>query len=458
MTKTAYVAMSADLLHPGHLNIIREAQKYGVVTIGLLTDQAIAGYKRLPYLTYEQRKTVVESVVGVARVVPQETLDYVPNLRMLKPDFVIHGDDWRTGVQRHVRDAVIEVLAEWGGRLIEPEYTEGISSTVLNAALRQVGTTPGVRLKRLRRLLAAKQFVRVMEAHSGLSGLIVGRARVACDGVQREFDAIWLSSLTDSTAKGKPDTECVDVTSRLRTVNDILEVTTKPIIFDGDSGGIPEHFAFMVRTLERLGVSAVIIEDKVGPKRNSLLSASVAQTQAPVESFCRKLTVGKRAQVTGDFMVIARIESLNTGAGMADAVRRARAYVAAGADAVMIHSKAASPAEVLEFCGRYSDLSPRVPLAAVPSTYSQVTEDELSAAGVQAVIYANHMLRSAYPAMLRTAERILESGRALEAEELCMPVSSIISLVPTDVPGTITLEEPSDTQRPVHPHARLSRA
>ena len=431
MGKKVYVAMSADIIHPGHLNIIREAAQLGEVTVGVLTDAAIASYKRLPYMSYEQRAAVVAALKGVVQVIPQEQLDYIPNLRKLKPDFVVHGTDWREGVQAKTRQGVIDVLAEWGGRLVEPEYTPGISSTVLNKAIREVGTTPDIRRRRLRRLLNAKPLVRVMEAHSGLSGLIVENAFVMKDNKRREFDAMWLSSLTDSTLKGKPDNESVDVTSRLRTVNDILEITTKPIIYDGDSGGLPEHFAFLVRSLERLGVSAVIIEDKVGLKQNSLFEVGNVQSQATVEDQCHKIKVGKQAQVTDEFMVIARCESLIAGKGEDDAIMRCSAYCGAGADGIMIHSKAKTPDEIFSFVRRFrAEVSADKPIVVVPSTYAQVTEKELADAGVNVVIYANHLLRAAYPAMRRTAERILECGRAQEASaEFCMPIKEIISLI-----------------------------
>lgn len=427
--KTVYVGMSADLIHPGHLNILSTARELGSVVVGLLTDAAIASYKRLPHMSYEQRKAVVENLKGVDRVIPQETLDYVPNLRLVKPDFVVHGDDWKTGVQRETRQRVIDALAEWGGELVEPAYTPGISSTQLNRAVKEIGVSPDVRRLRLRRLLDAKPLVRVMEAHSGLSGLIVEHASVQVNQQRVEFDAIWLSSLTDSTLKGKPDNESVDLTSRLHAVNDILEVTTKPIIFDGDSGGLPEHFTFMVRTLERLGVSAVIIEDKTGLKKNSLLEDSEAQPQDSIEGMKEKIHMGKAAQVSEDFMIIARCESLITGAGQADALERVKAYIAAGADGIMIHSKSKTPDEILEFCAAYRELEARVPLVVVPSTYSQVTESELEAAGVNIVIYANQLLRSSYPAMKRTAECILQHGRAHEAEEFCMSIKEILSLI-----------------------------
>lgn len=428
--KKVYIAMSADLIHPGHMNIIQKGADLGEVTLGLLTDAAIASYKRLPYLSYEQRKAVIENIKGVTRVIPQETLDYVPNLIKLKPDYVVHGDDWKTGVQRATRDRVVEALAAWGGELVEPEYTPGISSTQLIHANKEIGTTPDIRRRQLRRLIEAKPVVTVLEAHNGLTGLIVENTNVEIDGRKREFDAMWVSSLTDSTVKGKPDIELVDSTSRLETIHQILEATTKPIILDGDTGGRPEHFIFLVRTLERLGISAVIIEDKVGLKKNSLFGTSVPQTQAPIDAFCQKLRAGKQAQVTSDFMVIARIESLILKAGVDDAITRAQAYIEAGADAIMIHSKDSDPDEIFEFCRRYQAFERRVPLVAVPSTYNAVTEAELQAAGVNIVIYANQLLRAAYPAMVDVARSILTHQRSLEATEKCMPIKAILELIP----------------------------
>lgn len=428
--KTVYVGMSADLVHPGHTILISRAAELGSVTIGLLTDSAIASYKRLPALNYEQRKTVVESLKGVCEVIPQESLDYRPNLRRIRPDLVVHGDDWREGVQAQVREQVIATLAEWGGELIEFPYTEGFSSTRLHAVLQEIGTTPAARLGKVRRLLAVKPLIRVLEVHNGLSGLIVEHTRVNVDSGLREFDAMWSSSLTDSTARGKPDTEAVDLSARLTTINEICEVTTKPIIFDGDTGGRPEHFGFTVRSLERLGVSAVIIEDKAGLKKNSLLGTDVAQTQEEVGAFCEKIRIGKKAQVTSDFMVIARIESLILDKGMNDAVARAEAYMDAGADGIMIHSRQKSPAEIFEFCRLYRQFDARVPLVVVPSSYNSATEDELEAHGANIVIYANHMLRSAYPGMQRVAETILRAGRSSEADSDCMPISKLLDLIP----------------------------
>ncbi|NLZ92648.1 MAG: phosphoenolpyruvate mutase [Firmicutes bacterium] len=428
--KKVYLAMSADIIHHGHINVIKEASKLGDVTVGILTDAVIAGYKRFPLLSFAERKAIIENIKGVSRVVPQETLDYVPNLLALRPDYVVHGDDWRTGVQKTIRQRVIDTLKQWGGQLVEVKYTEGVSITQLDEAIHKIGTTPSTRLHRLRRLLEIKPQIRVLEAHNGLTALIVEKTKVQQNGKVKEFDALWLSSLCDSTAKGKPDIELVDLTSRLNTINEILEVTTKPIILDGDTGGQIEHFIFTVKTLERLGVSAVIIEDKIGLKKNSLFGTDVKQTQDSIENFAQKIRAGKKAQVTEDFMVIARIESLILKAGLEDALARAKAYIAAGADAIMIHSKEKDPDEIYAFCGEYAKFPYRVPLVAVPTSYNHVTEQELQAAGVNIVIYANHLIRSAYPAMQKTARTILEHERSLECDADLMPINEILTLIP----------------------------
>ncbi|HBA36487.1 TPA: phosphoenolpyruvate mutase [Candidatus Falkowbacteria bacterium] len=428
--KIAYVGMSADLIHPGHLNIINRAKELGEVVIGLLTDKAIASYKRLPALAFEQRKEIMESLKGVIRVVPQDTLDYVSNLKEIKPDYVVHGDDWKEGAQKEARARVIEALKDWGGELIEFPYTKGISSTLLHEKMHEIGTTPEIRMKRLKRLLEVKPALRIMEAHNGLTGLIVDNLKIKNEKGIKEFDGMWLSSLTDSTAKGKPDIECVDLTSRLTTVNDIMEVTTKPIIFDGDTGGIPEHFVFGVKTLERMGVSAVIIEDKIGLKKNSLFGTDVEQTQDNIDSFCHKISMGKKAQVTDDFMIIARIESLILKKGLDDAVKRARAYIEAGADGIMIHSREKEADEILEFCREYKKFERKVPLVVVPSSFNKIYESELIEAGVNIIIYANHLLRSAYPAMVNTAKSILLNERSYECENECLSIKEILTLIP----------------------------
>ena len=425
-----YLGMSADLIHPGHINIINKASELGEVVVGLLTDSAISSYKRLPFMTYEQRLAVVSSLAKVSRVVPQDTLDYRPNLEELRPDFVVHGDDWKNGVQRNVRESVVETIEKWGGKLVEFPYTEGVSSTQFNKAVREVGTTPTVRLNTLRRLLASKDIVVLMEAHNGLSALIVETTKVEVDGKNREFDGMWLSSLTDSTSRGKPDIEAVDVTTRLQTANEIIEVTTKPIVFDGDTGGKPEHLAFTVRSLERLGVSAIIIEDKEGLKRNSLFGTEVEQTQSTIEDFCGRIKFAKSAQVTDEFMVIARIESLILDKGMKDATDRAKAYIGAGADAIMIHSRKKSPDEIFEFCRIIRGLGISTPIVVVPTSFSQVLESELASAGVNLVIYANHLIRAAYPQMKAVATAILENCCAESVESKISSIPEILTIVP----------------------------
>ncbi|AQS50371.1 phosphoenolpyruvate mutase [Paenalcaligenes hominis] len=428
--KVAYVGMSADLVHPGHLNVLKEAAKYGEVIVGLLTDAAIASYKRIPYMKFEQRKEVIESIKGVARVVPQETLDYEPNLRLLKPDYVVHGDDWRHGVQQKTRQRVIDVLGEWGGELIEVPYTQGISSTQLNRALKEIGVTPDIRLKSLRRMLEVKPLLRFLDIHNALSALIIEHTRVDTQWGPREFDGMWGSSLTDSTARGKPDIEAVDVSARMITLNEVLEVTTKPIIYDADTGGQLEHFIFTVRTLERLGVSAAIIEDKTGLKKNSLFGTDVPQTQDSIDNFCAKIRAGKKAQATDDFMIIARIESLILGKGLEDALQRAQAYIEAGADGIMIHSREKEPDEIFAFCKRYNELHQRKSLVVVPSSYNEVKEKKLIEHGVNIVIYANQLLRSAYPAMRETAKSILINERSAESDARMMSLSEILELIP----------------------------
>ena len=431
MAKTVYLGMIGDIMHPGLINIINEATKYGDVMIGLYTDKAIATHKRLPYLTYEQRKQVIESIKGVSTIVPQDDWSYVPNLVKYKPDYLIHGDDWLYGPDKYIRDECFKVMEGLGGKVIEIPYTKGISASGLKEAIDSLGVTPQARLASLRRLISAKPIVRIMESHCGLTGLIIEHTKVEVGNEIREFDGMWASSLTDSTSKGKPDIEAVDLTTRLHDLNDSLEVTTKPVIYDGDTGGKTEHFVFTVRTLERLGVSAVIIEDKVGLKQNSLFGTDAVQTQDTIEGFCSKIQAGKEAQVTRDFMIIARCESLIAGKPVEDALERCHAYVAAGADGIMIHSKNKDGQDIKEFCQRFREVDNHTPIVAVPTTYGQFTEAELAEWGINIVIYANHMLRSAYPAMVKCAERILETTRCQEAsEEYCMPIKQILNLIP----------------------------
>ena len=430
MNKVVYLGMVGDILHPGLINIITEATKLGDVMIGLYTDKAIAAYRRLPYMTYEQRKQVVENIKGVTQVVAQDDYSYIPNLLKYKPNYIIHGDDWKEGRDSELRDAVFKTMHEIGGEVVEIPYTKGINSSSLGKDIRGIGTTPDIRLKALRRLIAAKPIVRILETHDGLSGLIAENLEIENGPKINSFDGMWSSSLTDSTSKGKPDIEAVDLTTRMQDLTNILECTTKPIIYDGDTGGKPEHFAFAVRTLERNGISAVIIEDKIGLKKNSLFGTDAVQIQDSIEGFCHKIKIGKNAQVTDDFMVIARCESLIAGKSVDDALERCFSYVEAGADGIMIHSKNKTGEDIKQFCVKFRNKYTSIPIVVVPTTYNQIKEEELHSWGVNVVIYANHMLRAAYPAMLKCATTILENERSLETDPICMPIKEILELIP----------------------------
>ncbi len=432
-TKKVYVPMAVDILHAGHINIINHARKLGDVIIGLLSDKAIMRYKRLPLIELEKRKLIVENIKGVKSIIIQDQYDYEPILREIKPDYVVHGDDWKTGKQSFMRKKVIKVLKDWGGELVEPKYTKGISSSALSDEITKNGITTDARRKLLRRMLTTNKTLKFLEAHNGLTGIIVEKTNIEKNGRNIEFDGIWESSLTDSAAKGKPDTELVDFTSRFSTIEEILEVTTKPIIVDGDTGGRVEHFKFRIKTLERLGVSAIIIEDKIGDKRNSLFGTSVPQQQDSIDNFSQKISQGKKSQITDDFMIIARIESLILGKSVDHAIDRASSYIKAGADGIMIHSKKKDGNQIIEFCKKYKKLNEKVHLVVVPSTYSHMTERELQDLGVNIIIYANHLIRSAYPAMVNAAESILKNSRSKEAsEKFCMPIKEIINLIPED--------------------------
>lgn len=425
-----YMAMSADIVHQGHLNVINQARNLGDVIVGLHTDDVIRGYWRNPIMKYDERKEVIENIKGVIEVIPQDTLDQVSNILKVRPEYVVHGDDWKEGQQKELRENVINALNTYGGKLIEVPYTKGVSISKLDQDLMEIGITPQMRMKSLKELIYSKKPVRILEAHNGLTGLIVEKTKVEKDGKVREFDGMWISSLCDSTAKGKPDIELVDLTSRLNTINDILEVTTKPIIVDGDTGGQVEHFVYTVKTLERLGVSAIIIEDKTGLKKNSLFGTEVKQTQDTIGHFCEKIRAGREARVTSDFMIISRIESLIAKAGMDDAIKRAEAYIEAGTDGIMIHSKEKDGTEIIEFCEKYAKLERRVPLIVVPTSYNFMKEEQLVELGISVIIYANHLIRSAYPAMVNTAKSILENERSKEASENCMPIKEILTLIP----------------------------
>ena len=426
--------MSADIIHNGHINIIREGAKYGDVMIGLLTDEAVASYKRLPMLSYKEREAIFKEIKGVSEVVPQTTLDYTENILKYKPDYIIHGDDWRNGVQKNIRAKIIETLASYGGKLIEIPYTNDVNCTALERNTRELLNTPDNRRAKLRRLLELKPYINIMEASNGLSGLIVENTKYENEdqGVSREFDGMWVSSLCDSSFKGKPDIELVDLTSRLNTIEEILEVTTKPIILDGDTGGKTEHFAYNVRTLERLGVSAIIIEDKTGLKQNSLFGTDAKQVLDDPHEFAKKIKAGKVAQLTREFLIFARIEALIAGYGIDEAIMRAKIYIEeGGADGIMIHSKEKDGSEIKEFLRRFREYSRDIPVILVPTSYNQFTEEELCEWGANIIIHANHMLRSAYPAMLKTAQSVVEHHRSLEAsKDYCISIKDVLELIP----------------------------
>jgi phosphoenolpyruvate phosphomutase len=428
--KYIYVSLIADLLHAGHIKILKEAEKYGNVIVGLLTSTAINELNDTMYLKYQQRFDVIDSLSMVSCVVPQKHASYKENLLEIKPDYVIHGDDWVDGKQSKYRQEVIDLLSIWGGKLIEVEYSSDISDKNLKNQLMRLGVTTVHRLGRLRQLIKNKPIVRILEAHNALSALIAENTIVKRNGESVSFDGVWSSSLTDSTAKGKPDIEAIDMTSRINAVNDMFEVTTKPMIFDADTGGKTEHFEFTVKSLERTGVSAVVIEDKTGLKKNSLFGNDVQQTQDSIENFCNKIQRGKSAQISDDFMIIARIESLILEAGMEDALIRAEAYIQAGADGIMIHSRHKDPAEIMEFMQKFRVIDKETPVVVVPTSFNAVTVEEFIDMGVNVVVTANHMLRSAYPAMLNVARSILENGRSLEAEPDCMSIKEILEFIP----------------------------
>lgn len=429
--KQVYMCFSTDIIHNGHMNIIQEAARLGELTVGVLTDEVIATFKRYPLIPMEERIQMYRCIKGVKKVVIQEKLEYDDILRVEKPDIVVHGDDWVTGYQSKIREGVLRVLQEWGGELVELPYTHTPTEETLST-LDKMLAMPETRRGRLKKLLQYKPCLSVMEAHNGLTGLIVEHTKVETQYGVKQFDAMWVSSLCDSTAKGKPDIELVDMTSRINTLEEIMEVTTKPIILDGDTGGLTEHFVFNIRTLERIGVSAVIIEDKTGLKKNSLFGTDAAQVQESIENFCEKIRAGKNALKTNEMMIISRCESLILNKGMEDALVRCRAYVEAGVDAIMIHSCKKTPDEVLDFCQQFRQTDTSTPIVVVPTTYNGITEEELSQAGVNIVIHANHLLRSAFPAMQNVAKCVLENSRTKEADEYCMPIKEILTLIPSE--------------------------
>ena len=430
--KTVYMCMSTDIIHGGHIRIIQQAAELGELTVAVLSDEVVASYKRFPLLSLNERMKIVSGIKGVSHVIAQHEVSYREALRKYQPTYLVHGDDWHTGFQAPLREECLRLLEEYGGTLVEFPYSQNEEYQTLEANAVSMLSIPDIRRGRLKKTLAAKGLVTAIEAHSGITGLIAEKTTVQKDGIVSQFDAMWISSLCDSTAKGKPDIELVDMTSRFRTIDDIMEVTTKPIIFDGDTGGLIEHFVYTVRSLERMGVSAVIIEDKAGLKKNSLFGTEVAQTQDSIEHFSAKIRAGKRAQKTDDFMIIARIESLILERGMEDAMARARAFVKAGADGIMIHSRKKDPAEIFEFLERFRAEDTATPVVVVPSSFASVREAEFKARGVNIVIYANQLTRSAFPAMQAVAKTILEHHRAEEADAMCMSLKEILTLIPEE--------------------------
>lgn len=426
-----YTCFCTDIIHSGHKNIIEKAKEYGDVYVGVLTDEAMIRYNRFPTKTFEERLAMVRELEGIKEVIVQDTVLYDKVIGELKPDFVIHGDNWKEEPLVAIRSNVEKLLSSYGGQIIDVPYTYNEDVRRDDAKIKEKLAMPELRRKRLKQLLHMRPVVKALEVHSGLTGLIAEKTIVEHDGEFDQFDAMWISSLCDSTAKGKPDIELVDMTSRFRTIDDVMEVTTKPIIFDGDTGGLTEHFVYTVRSLERMGVSAVIIEDKTGLKKNSLFGTEVAQTQDSIENFSEKIAAGKKVQLTDDFMIIARIESLILEQGMEDALTRAFAFVKAGADGIMIHSRKKDPAEILEFCDKFRAQDKETPIVVVPSSFNTITEEELGAHGVNIVIYANQLTRSAFPAMEQTAKDILKYHRAKEVDDRLMPIKDIISLIET---------------------------
>tara|TARA_Y100000591_G_scaffold95613_1_gene81005 strand:- start:2620 stop:3924 length:1305 start_codon:yes stop_codon:yes gene_type:complete len=432
LKKKVYVGLAVDIIHEGHINILKTANKYGDVIVGLLTDKAIASYANIPYLNYERRKIIVQNIRYVKKVIPQNTLSYIPNLNLIKPHFVVHGDDWKKGVQKQTRLNVIKTLKKWSGKLIEPKYTRNISSTLIKKKFLEIGDVPQNRVNRLKRLMNSKSLVRILESHNSLTGLIIENLKIEKKNRIIEFDGMWSSSLTDSATKGLPDNSSLSFSARITSLNDMMDVTLKPVVFDADNGGQIEHLPYLVRSLERSGVSAIIMEDKIGLKKNSLFKNQIGTKQDKPNLFAKKIKKICSTRQSNDFMVIARIESFILGKGLQDALKRAEIYSKAGADAILIHSKEKTPTEIFSFAKQFSKSKYFIPLVSVPSTYSKVYEKDLIKHGFKLVIYANQLLRAAYPAMQHTARTILKYSRAFEADKKIIPIKEIINLIKND--------------------------
>jgi len=434
-SKLVYVGMTAEFFHHGHANILIKAREYGNVMVGLLTDSALLSHKRLPMLTWEQRKTIIANFNGVTEVVPQHEWEYSNNILKYRPDFMVHGDDWNVEHQKNVKDKALAALKTYGGRLIEIAYTDGVSSSVLQKEELSNGILPSTRVGILRRLINAKSIVRVLESHNAVTASIVDQSEHFSNSMNEvvRFDAIWSSSLTDSTSRGLPDTEALSISSRLLNIMEIFNVTNLPLIMDADTGGDAQHLSLHIKSMERIGISACIIEDKKGLKKNSLLGTSVSQEIEEPLVFAEKIDVAIKSKISQDFMVIARLESLILELGMEDALNRARLYCEAGVDGIMIHSRKKSPSEIFQFASIFRKEFPDVPLISVPTTYNEVYEKELVDAGFNVVIYANHMLRAAVPAMRNVANTILENGRSFEVDSRIESMASILKFIPGTV-------------------------
>ena len=430
--KVVYLAFSTDIIHGGHIRILKKSSELGKVIVGVMSDQAVASFKRYPVLDYEHRYEIIKNIKYVDKVVEQKSLSYKDNLKNIKPDYVVHGDEWKNDNLKYIREETLNVLKEIGGKLIEYPFSTDKEFSVLEYKSAEYLSIPEVRRGRLKKILSYKPLISIIEAHNGLTGLIAEKTTVIKDGKYYQFDGMWVSSLCDSTSRGKPDIELVDLSQRLQTINEIMEVTTKPIILDGDTGGLIEHFVYNVKTLERIGVSAIIIEDKIGLKKNSLFGTEVKQQQDTIENFCAKINAGKQVLKTKEFMIIARIESLILEKGLDDALKRAFAYIKAGADGIMIHSRKKEPDEIFEFCKRFRAKDNKSYLVVVPTTFNSVREEEFASRKINIVIYANHLTRSAFPSMKKTAETILYNRRAKEADKMCMSIKEILNLIPEE--------------------------
>ena len=421
--------MGADIIHSGHINVINQAKKYGKIVIGLFTDSAIAEYKSLPLINYEQRFEIIKNFKGIIKIMKQDTWDYTKNLKKLKPDFLIHGDDWREGIQKNMRNKVIKTLKLWGGKLIEVPYTKKASTSKIHEKVKNIYFNTESRVSRLQRLLQSKKIVRILEAHNSLTGLIIENLKLTKNQKFLEFDGMWSSSLTDSAIRGKPDNQSVDYSTRISGLNEILDVTNKPVIFDADNGGRIEHLPYLIRGLERAGVSAIVIEDKIGLKKNSLFKNQTGVKQDSIKNFCRKLKKARESKLSSDLLIVARIESLILGKSMNDAIKRAEAYSKAGADAILIHSKKKNSREIFSFAKRFVKSKYYKPMVAVPSTYSKIYEKDLAKNGFKIVIYANHLLRAAYPAMVEVAKKILVNQRSFDVEKKISSIDEVINLI-----------------------------